>query len=142
MLPVKLFDGFDRIDFGSRLVRTNSNDTREPQSITAGVPVTLLDAVKGDFDHNYRLHQTEAAEILRGMLLEELRHFGDLDIRQSRIRLTDIQQLTVTLHSEGVVREHLAAASMTKFHTSYDDIEGREGLLPFQPAHAALARKI
>jgi hypothetical protein len=56
MLPVQLLDGFDRIDLGRRLVRPDSDDARESQSITAGVPIALLDAIKGDFDHNNWFH--------------------------------------------------------------------------------------
>ena len=90
-MVIELFYGFKRVDLRDSLVVTDSDDTWEPESVAACVTIAFLDSVEGDFEHDRWLDKTEPAVILNRVLFEELSHLRDLDVCQSRIRLSNIE---------------------------------------------------
>src|SRR5689334_2269637 len=106
------------------------------------MPSALLDAVECDFKNYRRFDEAKPAEILDGMLFEELGHLLNLDVGESGVCFADVQQLAVVLHSERIVGKHIATPAMPEFDTGYNDVQGCECLFPFQPAHAALPWKV
>src|SRR5439155_20442887 len=79
----ELLHSFQRIDLSRRLVCANPDDAGKPQCIAAGMPVALLNSIERNFNDNDRLHEPETAEVLNGVLLEEFRHLGNLEVRKS-----------------------------------------------------------
>src|SRR5206468_591808 len=68
-------------------VMANPHDPWKPQRVAARVAIALLNAVESDFNDHNGFNQAEPAVVLNRVLLEELCHFCDLDVGQSRVRL-------------------------------------------------------
>ena len=96
-------DGFYvlyRVDLSNRLVGTQANDPGEAQGIAAVVTVGAHHSIKSDFQHNLGLHVAHVAVIDQSVREEPLRHFVDLDVRQSGISFADVDQLLAFAHGK------------------------------------------
>ena len=80
---VNLLDSLECVNIGDRLVQANPHDARKPERVTARMAIALLNTVEGNFYDDTRFNQAEPAVVLNGVLLEELRHFGNFDVCQS-----------------------------------------------------------
>ena len=80
---VNLFDSLECVNIGDRLVQANPHDAWKPERVTARMAIALLNTVEGNFYDDTRFNQAEPAVVLNGVLLEELRHFGNFDVCQS-----------------------------------------------------------
>src|ERR1051326_6116000 len=97
MLVVQLLHRLQRIDLRNGLIRPDTHNTREPQRVAARVAIALLDAIESHFKYYRRLDETEPAIVLNGVLLEELRHFGNLNVGEPGICFPDIQEFRITV---------------------------------------------
>src|SRR2546425_12292717 len=88
--------GLQGVDLGDGLVRPQADDPRKTHRVSGLVSLARLDLVEGHFDDRVRYHRADAAVVVDGVVLEILRHLGDLFVGEPGVGLADIQEaLTV-----------------------------------------------
>ena len=101
-----------------------------------------LDLVEGHFDDRVRYHRADAAVVVDGVVLEILRHLGDLFVGQPGVGLADAQKALAVADRERVVGKHTAALAVSPFHRRHDHVQGAQRALHLEPFHAAPARSV
>src|SRR6266404_5469042 len=143
VLGVKDFaDTRESIDVGDRLVRPQTQDSREAQGETAVVAFRALNIVKGDFQDDGGLDIALEPAVFGGVIQEVLGEFANLDVGQARIGFADVDQAAVVAHGKGVVGKQTTAFAVTVFGDSDDDIESGQRALELHPELAATARDV
>src|SRR3989449_5269245 len=135
-------DGLDGVDLGDGLVRPQADDPRKTHRVSGIVSLARLDLVEGHFDDRVRYHRADAAVVVDGVVLEILRHLGDLFVGEPGVGLADIQEALTVADREGVVREDPPTFAVSPFHGRDDDVERAQRTLHLEPFHATPARSV
>src|SRR5712691_1284311 len=135
-------DLLQSVDLIRRLVFPDSFDAREPEGVTAVVPIALLDAIEGHLEDYLRLDGPPVPVILDRQLLDSLGHRIYFAVRQTRVGFPDRPEAVPLPDGESVVADHAGAFSVPVLSRHDHSVYRVELLLQLHPALAALPHRV
>src|SRR2546428_838606 len=92
LAPRDLTHGFLGVDLPHRFIGTEPRDPREAHRVAGLMTIAGLDLIESDLDDGVGHDRAHAPVVLDGVLQKIARHLCDLLVRETGIRLSDVEK--------------------------------------------------